>query len=160
MNVVYSVVSAPAGILSDTIGRRSLLGLGMVVLIMADLVLAFVGNVGGVALGVMLWGLHMGLTQGLLAALVADTAPPRLRGTGFGLFNLASGATMLAASGLAGEVWSSHGAEWTFLIGAAFALAALVGVFTLSETMAGTRPQGARPSLEQMKFVRSTTVWA
>lgn len=131
MNVVYSVVSAPAGILSDTIGRRSLLGAGMLVLLLADLVLAFVGSVAGVAIGVILWGLHMGLTQGLLAALVADTAPPRLRGTGFGLFNLASGGTMLLASGLAGFVWSSRGPEWTFLIGAAFSLAAMLGVFTL-----------------------------
>lgn len=106
----------------------------MVVLIMADLVLAFVGTVGGVALGAILWGLHMGLTQGLLAALVTDTAPPRLMGTGFGLFNLASGITMLAASGLAGAVWSSRGAEWTFLIGATFAFASLIGVFTLLKT--------------------------
>lgn len=131
MNIVYSFISAPAGILSDTIGRRSLLGVGMMVLILADLVLAFVGNILGVAVGVILWGLHMGLTQGLLSALVADTAPTRLRGTGFGLFNLASGVTMLAASGLAGLVWSSRGPEWTFLIGGAFALAALVGVFML-----------------------------
>lgn len=131
MNVVYSVVSAPAGILSDTIGRRSLLGVGMVVLVLADLVLGFIGNIAGVIVGVGLWGLHMGLTQGLLAALVADTAPARLRGTAFGLFNLATGIVLLAASGLAGVVWASHGAEWTFLTGAAFALAALIGVFTL-----------------------------
>ena len=131
MNVVYSVVSAPAGILSDTIGRRSLLGVGMVVLVLADLVLGFIGNIAGVIVGVGLWGLHMGLTQGLLAALVADTAPARLRGTAFGLFNLATGIVLLAASGLAGVVWSSRGAEWTFLTGAAFALAALIGVFTL-----------------------------
>jgi MFS family permease len=131
MNVTYSLVAAPAGTLSDTLGRRSMLGLGMMVLIAADLVLANGGGVAGVFLGVVLWGLHLGLTQGLLSALVADTAPARLRGTAFGVFNLASGVTMLAASALAGVVWSRWGSGLTFQVGGGFALAALIGVFTL-----------------------------
>jgi MFS family permease len=131
MNVVYSVVSAPAGSLSDTFGRKVLLTSGIVILIIADLVLALVGSVTGVLLGVALWGLHLGLTQGLLAALVADTAPPRLRGTGFGLFNLATGATTLLASVLAGAVWSARGATVTFLVGGGFAVVALLGVILL-----------------------------
>ena len=131
MNVVYSLVSAPVGSLSDTLGRKPLLACGIVALILADLVLALVGSIAGVMLGVALWGLHLGLTQGLLAALVADTAPVRLRGTAFGLFNLATGVTMLAASVLAGALWSARGAPLTFLTGGGFALIALVGVLAL-----------------------------
>ena len=131
MNVVYALVSAPVGSLSDTVGRKPLLASGVAVLILADLVLARAGTVAGVLIGVALWGLHLGLTQGLLAALVADTAPPRLRGTAFGLFNLATGATMLAASVLAGVLWSACGASVTFLTGAGFAIVALLGVLLL-----------------------------
>ena len=131
MNVVYAIVSAPVGSLSDTLGRKTLLASGIGVLIIADLVLALVGNIAGVLIGVALWGLHLGLTQGLLAALVADTAPVRLRGTAFGLFNLATGVTMLAASVLAGAIWSSRGSSLTFLTGGGFALVALIGVLNL-----------------------------
>ncbi|MES2344102.1 MAG: MFS transporter [Pseudomonadota bacterium] len=131
MNLVYALVSAPAGSLSDRLGRKGLLMLGTAVLIGADLVLAWVGTIAGVVAGVALWGLHMGLTQGLLAALVADTAPARLRGTAFGLFNLATGVTLLAASVLAGAIWSARGAPATFLTGGGFALLALVGVLVL-----------------------------
>ena len=131
MNVVYAIVSAPVGSLSDTLGRKTLLASGFGVLIIADLVLALVGNIAGVLIGVALWGLHLGLTQGLLAALVADTAPVRLRGTAFGLFNLATGVTMLAASVLAGAIWSSRGSSLTFLTGGGFALVALIGVLNL-----------------------------
>lgn len=145
MNVVYSLVAAPAGTLSDTLGRRSMLGLGMVVLILADLALAYVGGIAGVVLGVALWGLHLGLTQGLLSALVADTAPARLRGTAFGVFNLASGVTLLAASALAGIIWSRWGAGSTFLIGASFALAALIGNFTLLAADGPTAATKPRP---------------
>jgi hypothetical protein len=100
------------------------------------------GSVTGVLIGVALWGLHLGLTQGLLAALVADTAPARLRGTAFGLFNLATGATTLAASVLAGAIWSGWGASLTFLTGGGLALTALVGALVLPKekrTDAGAR---------------------
>jgi MFS family permease len=83
-------------------------------------------------IGVALWGLHMGCSQGLLAALVADTAPIRLRGTAFGLFNLASGATLLAASALAGALWTRAGASATFLAGGGFATVALLGLLALT----------------------------
>lgn len=139
MNVVYSLVSAPVGNLSDRIGRKALLATGIVVLIVADLVLALTGSIVGVMAGVALWGLHMGLTQGLLAALVADTAPARLRGTAFGLFNLATGVTMLAASGLAGLLWSAWGSGLTFLAGGGFAVIALAGVILL---LKARRPAG------------------
>lgn len=130
MNVVYAVASAPLGSLSDRIGRKAVMAGGLLALLAADLVLAFVNSVVGVIMGVALWGLHLGCSQGLLAAMVADTAPARLRGSAFGLFNLASGVTMLAASLLAGGLWSVAGARATFLTGAAFALVALFGLLT------------------------------
>jgi MFS family permease len=131
MNVVSAIASTPAGSLSDTLGRKSLLASGVAVLIVADGFLALTGGVTGLLIGVGLWGLHLGLTQGLLAALVADTAPARLRGTAFGLFNLATGAATLAASALAGAIWSARGAAPTFLTGGAFAWIALGGVLVL-----------------------------
>ena len=126
MNIVYAIVSTPAGSLSDRIDRRLILLAGLVALIAADLVLARSHGVGGVLVGVALWGLHMGMTQGLLAALVVDGAPARLRGTAFGVFNLASGVTMLAASGVAGLLWSRFGPQATFLSGAGFSALAFV----------------------------------
>jgi MFS family permease len=126
MNVVYSLSAWPAGALSDTIGRYRLIFAGFALLIVADLVLALVGNVAGVVIGVALWGLHMGLTQGLLSALVADTAPVHLRGTAFGVFNLVSGVAMLLASVIAGGLWDMVGPDGTFLAGALFTAIALV----------------------------------
>jgi MFS family permease len=84
-------------------------------------VLAFSPGLSGIVAGVVLWGLHMGFTQGILATLVADSAPPELRGTAFGMFNLSTGAALLAASVIAGVVWDAFGAQWTFLTGAFFA---------------------------------------
>lgn len=132
MNFVYALVSAPAGSLSDHVDRRLVLLAGLGVLICADLVLAWSPSIFGVLMGVALWGLHMGLTQGLLAALVVDAAPDRLRGTAFGLFNLATGITLLAASSVAGVLWSSRGFAATFVAGAGFAaIAAAVLVIML-----------------------------
>ena len=131
MNVAYALVSAPAGSLSDHLDRRVLLGAGLIALILADLLLAFVPTVVGVLAAAAVWGVHMGLTQGLLPAWIADTAPVRLRGTAFGLFNLAAGGALLVASTLAGVLWTTFGAAATFLAAAAFALAALAGSILL-----------------------------
>jgi MFS family permease len=131
MNLVYSAVSTPAGDLSDRVDRRLVLAGGLASLIAADLVLAGFGSVTGVLAGAGLWGLHMGLTQGLFAALVADTAPKRLRGTAFGVFNLVSGAALVLASVLAGALWQRFGSAATFLCGAAFSGAALAGLIVL-----------------------------
>ena len=128
MNVVYAAVAAPAGSLSDRMDRRALLAIGLGVLILADLALAFLPTIGGVLCGVALWGVHMGLTQGLLSALVADAAPDRLRGTAFGMFNLATGLTLLVASALAGMLWARFGAPATFLAGGVFCAVALAGL--------------------------------
>ncbi len=128
MSVVYSLSSYPAGVLSDRIGRRGLIAAGMAVLVAADLVLAFGTSISAALLGVALWGLHMGLTQGGLSTLVADTAPTHLRGTAFGVFNLASGLALLAGSVLAGLLWDAYGAPATFLTGAGFAVLTLLGL--------------------------------
>jgi MFS family permease len=131
MNAVYAVVSTPAGELSDRVDRRLVLASGLAALIAADLVLASFGSIAGTLAGVGLWGLHMGLSQGLLAAMVADTAPTRLRGTAFGLFHLASGAALFLASLLAGVLWQSFGSAATFLGGAVFAGVALLALLVL-----------------------------
>jgi len=132
MNFVYAVLATPAGALSDRIGRRKVLITGLFVLAAADLVLGFVPGLTGLFIGVGLWGVYMGLSQGLLSALVADTAPDDLRGTAFGIFNLITGIALLAASTLAGFLWQSVGSSVTFAMGAAFAgtagIALIVGI--------------------------------
>lgn len=125
MNVVYAASAYPAGRLADRMDRRLLLALGLLLLLGADLALAQERGLALVAVGVGLWGLHMGLTQGLLATMVAAAAPADLRGTAFGFFNLASGVAALAASGLAGLLWSQLGPSATFYGGALFSCAAL-----------------------------------
>ncbi len=125
MNIVYALSAFPFGQLSDRISHTKLLVLGLVVLIAADLVLASSSHWGVLLLGVALWGIHMGITQGLLATMVADTAPAELRGTAYGIFNLMSGVAMLVASGLAGLLWDQLGAAFTFYAGAAFCVLAL-----------------------------------
>jgi MFS family permease len=128
MNVVYALSAYPAGVLSDRLDRKGLLAAGLVLLAGADLALALMPDLGGIAAGVALWGLHMGLTQGLLAALVADTAPAALRGTAFGLFNFVTGLAMLAASILAGALWDAMGPRATFMAGAVITVFALLVV--------------------------------
>ncbi|MDF9774290.1 MFS transporter [Pseudomonas baetica] len=125
MALFYSLSAYPAGWLSDRISRTKLLCLGMGLLVMADLVLAQSGSVITMMLGVVLWGLHMGFSQGILASLVADKAPTELKGTAFGIFNLVSGICMLIASVLAGWLWQSIGSDSTFLTGALLAATAL-----------------------------------
>ena len=128
MNVVYAFSAYPFGKLSDRMNHKTLLALGLVVLIAADLVLAASDHWSFVLAGVALWGIHMGMTQGLLATMVADTAPADLRGTAYGFFNLVSGLAMLVASVLAGLLWDQLGASFTFYAGAVFCAIALVGL--------------------------------
>lgn len=128
MNVVYSVSAYPFGKLSDRMSHGKLLAFGLAVLIAADLVLAHGGHWSIVLFGIMLWGLHMGMTQGLLAAMVADRAPADLRGTAFGIFYLACGIAMLMASLMAGLLWDRIGASFTFYAGAALSAAAMIGL--------------------------------
>jgi MFS family permease len=128
MNVVFAGAAYPAGAAADRVSPRTLLFFGLVVLVAADVVLALANAPPTVFAGAALWGLHMGLTQGLLAKLVADTVPANLVGTGFGIFNLVSGAALLLASVIAGSLWSSLGPSATFLAGAAFAAVSAMGL--------------------------------
>jgi MFS family permease len=128
MNIAYALTSYPAGALSDRIDRVALLAVGFAILIVADLVLGLSVGLVGVTVGIILWGVHMGLTQGLLAALVADVAPIDLRGTAYGVFNLAGGVALLVASVLAGALWDAAGPNVTFLTGAGFTFVALGGL--------------------------------
>jgi MFS family permease len=126
MNLVYALGAYPFGKLADSANHRTLLAWGLALLLAADLLLAW-RNQGAVLWGgVLLWGLHMAMTQGLLATMVADTAPADLRGTAFGVFNLVSGLAMLVAGGLAGLLWDQWGAPYTFAAGATFSLLALL----------------------------------
>ncbi len=126
MNLVYALSAYPFGKLSDAMSHSRLLAWGLLVLIAADLALALGNHWGWVWAGVSLWGLHLGMTQGLLATMVADAAPADLRGTAYGFFNLLSGLAMLLASALAGLLWDSLGAAFTFIAGMAFSALALL----------------------------------
>lgn len=131
MNIVYSASAFPVGRFSDGRNRLHLIAAGLVVLIAGDMVIAASNSLWALAAGVILWGLHMGFTQGLLSALIADTAPEQLRGTAFGLFNLISGLMMLAASVIAGLLWQLYGSSFTFYAGAGFAALALLGLIIM-----------------------------
>jgi MFS family permease len=125
MNVVYAAAAYPFGKLADGMSHARLLAWGLAVLIAADVALAWDGHWSVAWAGVVLWGLHLAMTQGLLATMIADTAPADLRGTAYGFFNLASGIAMLIASALAGLLWDRLGAQYTFVAGAIFCTLAL-----------------------------------
>ncbi len=126
MNLLYFFSAYPFGKLSDAMSHTRLLQLGVVVLIAADIVLAISSHWVGIIIGVALWGVHMGMSQGLLAAMIAKTAPQDLRGTAFGIFSMVSGVGLLLASVCAGVIWEQWGAEYTFWAGAAICLLTLL----------------------------------
>ncbi|MDP2646176.1 MAG: MFS transporter [Desulfobacterales bacterium] len=142
MNIFYTLTSYPVGRLSDRLGRTGLLAAGLGVLILSDLVLAVAETGWTVAAGTALWGLHMGLSQGLISAMVADTAPQDLRGTAFGVFSMVSGITLLFSSVIAGCLWDIFGAPATFFAGAAFAAIALLGYVFLLRRAPSDRGNG------------------
>lgn len=144
MNIVYSLSAFPVGAISDRLDRMTMLVLGLSILVVADLILAEARSIAALTIGVGLWGLHMGCTQGLLAALVADTAPADRRGTAFGLFNLVSGLAQLSASMVAGTLWEMLGPGSTFLTGALLASTALLAILPVRRalsTMPGDAPR-------------------
>ncbi|GAA3846485.1 MFS transporter [[Pseudomonas] carboxydohydrogena] len=128
MSLAYSLSAYPIGTLSDRMDRMTILILGMILLILADLTLAFATTLLGIGIGVVLWGLHMGFTQGLFATLIAEAAPGELRGTAYGMFNLVTGLMLLAASVIAGTLWDAIGPQATFLAGVAFAVLTTLGL--------------------------------
>jgi MFS family permease len=133
MNAVYALSAYPAGVLADNGGRFRILVFGVILLLAADLVLSFAPGIAGTAIGVAVWGLHMGATQGLLATLIADNSPAELRGTAFGMFNLLTGAALLVSSVIAGVLWDRIGAQATFLGGAVLAGLSLLGFLAIRE---------------------------
>ena len=139
MSVVYASTAYPAGKLSDRMSRTLLLAIGMLVLVLADVVLAMSRSAATLFAGVALWGLHMGLTQGILASMIADVAPADHRGTAFGVFNLVSGLALLAASVLVGALWDLHGPAWTFWTGAGCALLTLLLIPVLGRPVQSVR---------------------
>jgi len=139
MSVVYTLTAYPVGRLSDRVSRTTLLAWGMLALVAADAVLALAHGNGLLFLGIALWGLHMGMTQGLLATLIADVSPVAYRGTAFGVFNLMSGAGLLTASALAGWLWDRHGPPATFWAGAALALIAALWTLLARNSLAPER---------------------
>jgi MFS family permease len=134
MSVVYTLSAWPVGVLSDRWSRRSLFAAGVVLLILADATLALARGPLGVFLGAGLWGLHLGMTQGLLSAMIADTTPAAWRGTGFGVFSLISGVALLVASVAAGAIWDRLGSQTTFVVGASFALLSVCALPLLRPT--------------------------
>ena len=126
MHAVYGLAAYPVGRLSDAIGRMGLLGTSLVFLVAAYMVLAHASSIPAFAVGIVLWGLHMGFSQGLLATLIADSAPAPLRGTAFGVFNLMTGVTVLTGNVAAGLMWDAYGSYGTFIAGA---LLSAVGAF-------------------------------
>jgi MFS family permease len=144
MNIIYAVSAYPFGKLSDRVSHTTLLALGLLLLIAADAALAYSNHWSWVWAGISLWGLHMGVTQGLLATMVADAAPADLRGTAYGFFNLVSGIAMLLASALAGLLWDQFGASFTFLAGGIFSAAALVAVAAATRTGSRSTPTRTR----------------
>jgi MFS family permease len=144
MNVVYALSAYPAGALSDRRGRLAVLFAGLFLLLLADGVLALANEFVALAGGAALWGVHMGFTQGVFAALVADTAPPELRGTAYGAFNLVTGLALLVASLIAGVLWDFVGPAGTFLGGGVFTLISLAGLWRLRDRLTGHEPTGPR----------------
>ncbi|MBU0673401.1 MAG: MFS transporter [Proteobacteria bacterium] len=150
MNFFYAGAAYPAGVAGDHVGPRGLLFFGLILLFLADLVLAVAGSPLVVFGGAALWGLHLAFTQGLLAKLVAETVPAELRGTGFGIFNSLNGFALLVASVMAGVLWSAFGPAVTFLAGAGFAAVAIIGMSILSLYLP-TRQHGNRSSIDTVR---------
>ena len=142
MNIAYALAAYPAGVLADRTSRIGLLALGIILLIAADVVLSGIPTIAGVMIGAVLWGLHMGFTRGLFATLVTDASPPELRGTAFGYYNLITGLAAMPASVIAGGLWDMIGPELTFVGGALFAGAALLGLFSIRHKLTTPTTEG------------------
>lgn len=145
MSLAYTLTAYPAGRLSDSLSRTTLLALGMGTLAVADVALALANGYALLFTGIALWGLHLGLTQGILASMITDVAPMAYRGTAFGVFNLLSGAALLVASGLAGWLWDQYSPSAAFWMGSLVATMAIIATLQFSNSTAkaaGTKGDG------------------
>lgn len=134
MSAVYTLTAYPAGRLSDSLSRTTLLAIGIGMLAVADVALALANGYALLFVGIALWGLHMGLTQGILASMIADVSPAVHRGTAFGVFNLLSGAALLIASGLAGWLWDRYSPSAVFWMGTLVAAMAVIATLQFSNS--------------------------
>lgn len=135
MNVVYSLSSYPAGWLADRVRRDRIVLIGFLLLVLADTILALASNLPQVWAGVIAWGLHMGLTQGVLAALIADASPPEYRGTAFGIFNFISAIALLVASAVTGLLWDHYGPTSAFMYSAVVAVLGTTGLLFVRKSL-------------------------
>lgn len=126
MNIVYALTAYPIGNLSDKIGRSFFLIMGFIILIVADVLLATTSSIYLTFIGIALWGLHMGFSQGVLSAMVADTCPPQYKGTAYAFYNLFSAVALMLASTIAGSLWDNFGSQMTFFTGAGLAMVSLL----------------------------------
>ncbi len=133
MNIVYALSSYPAGVLSDKFERKILLQIAMLLLIIADVILAYSSNIFYLSVGIVFWGLHMGFSQGVLTSMITDTSSDNIRGTAYGVFNLVCGVAMLFASGIAGVLWEVYGSSATFSCGALFALLSFLSLLFVNQ---------------------------
>ena len=129
MNLAYLLSAYPVGKLSDRMPKQNLLVVGCGVLAVANGVLAIASNPVLLIVGALLWGLHMGLTEGIFAAMVANSAPKDLRGSAFGIFNMLRGLVLLAASVFAGFLWDQVGPQATFGLASVLAIITVVAVW-------------------------------
>lgn len=129
-NLTYALLSYPAGLISDRLGRWRVIALGwtLYVGVYAGFALLPASSAWGLWPLMAVYGLYMALTEGVGKALIADHAPRERRGAALGIFYSLTGLTALAASLLAGIVWDRVGSAAAFLVGAGFAASALVAL--------------------------------
>jgi MFS family permease len=127
MNVAYAIVAVPFGHLADRGGFFILIVCGFLILVLADIILALTNSVGWMFVGIIFWGIHLGMTQGLLLAMISKLSPLELRGTSFGLFHAISGVALLTASLIAGYLWQYYYSGLIFFVSA---IITLVGITT------------------------------
>jgi MFS family permease len=125
------VSSLIGGHLSDIFGRKQLIAAGWLVYALVYIGFALVGSAWQAWTLFIVYGIYFGLTEGVEKALIADMAPKQLRGTAYGLYNLAIGITVFPASLLFGLVWYQYSSTTAFIASAAVSLAAVAALATI-----------------------------
>jgi MFS family permease len=127
-NAVYAAISPPAGILSDRLGRKSIIVIGWLVYAIVYLGFALASRLWQVWILFAGWGIYNGLFEGVARAFVADLVPMEKRGTAYGLYYFVSGIVLLPAGVLAGWLWETYHPAMSFYFGAGAALLAAIGM--------------------------------